>query len=108
MKIGINGFGRIGRCLLRLGLEDLDIIAINSPSSIETAAHLLKYDSVHGVYNKEVAVNDNVIQVGNKKINYSSFSHPSDIPWDQWKVDLVLECSGVFKKRKSDKKLDCS
>ena len=100
MKIGINGFGRIGRCLLRLGLEDLDIVAINSPSSIETAAYLLKYDSVHGVYNKEVAVKNNVIQAGNKKINYSSFSHPSDIPWDQWKVDLVLECSGVFKKRK--------
>ena len=100
MKVGINGFGRIGRCLLRLGLEDLDIVAINSPSAIKIAAHLLKYDSVHGVYDKEVAVKDNILQVGNQKINYSSFSHPSEIPWNQWQVDLVLECSGVFKKRK--------
>ena len=100
MKVGINGFGRIGRCLLRLGLEDLDIVAINSPSAIKIAAHLLKYDSVHGVYDKEVAVKDNILQVGNQKINYSSFSHPSEIPWNQWQVDLLLECSGVFKKRK--------
>lgn len=99
LRVGINGFGRIGRCLFRLGLDELDIVAVNSRSSIEMAAHLLKYDSVHGTYKKEISVRENVIQVNEKQIAYCSYSHPSEIPWNQWKVDLVLECSGVFKKR---------
>ena len=99
LRIGINGFGRIGRCLFRLGLEELDIVAINSRSSIEMAAHLLKYDSVHGIYNKNISCAKDKIKVDEKQIAYCSYSHPSEIPWDQWDVDLVLECSGVFKKR---------
>ena len=99
LRVGINGFGRIGRCLLRLGFDDLDIVAINSRSSVEMAAHLLQYDSVHGTYGKEISAKENTIQVDNKTIAYCSYSHPSEIPWDQWEVDLVLECSGVFKKR---------
>ena len=99
LRVGINGFGRIGRCLFRLGFDDLNIVAVNSRSSIEMAAHLLKYDSVHGTYEKEISVEEKVIQVDEKKINYSSYTHPSEIPWNQWGVDLVLECSGVFKKR---------
>ncbi len=97
LRIGINGFGRIGRCLCRLGLEELDIVAINSRSSVEMATHLLQYDSVHGTYGKEISAKENIIQVNNKKIAYCSYSHPSEIPWNQWEVDLVLECSGVFK-----------
>ena len=96
-RVGINGFGRIGRCLLRLGLEDLDIVAINSRSSVKMAAHLLQYDSVHGTYGKKVLAKENGIQMGSKEIAYCSYSHPSEIPWNQWEVDLVLECSGVFK-----------
>lgn len=99
LRVGINGFGRIGRCLCRLGLEELDIVAINSRSSVEMAAHLLQYDSVHGVYEKEILAKESFIQIDGKKIFYCSYAHPSDIPWDQWGVDLVLECSGVFKKR---------
>ena len=99
LRVGINGFGRIGRCLLRLGLEEMNIVAVNSRSSVEMAAHLLKYDSVHGTYGKEVSAKENGLQVNNKEIAYCSYSHPSEIPWNQWEVDLVLECSGVFKKR---------
>jgi glyceraldehyde 3-phosphate dehydrogenase len=97
LRIGINGFGRIGRCLFRLGLEEMDIVAVNSRSSVEMAAHLLKYDSVHGTYGKEISVTENTIQIDKKGIAYCSYAHPSDIPWSQWEVDLVLECSGVFK-----------
>ncbi len=99
IKIGINGFGRIGRCLLRLGLEELDIVAVNSRSSIAMATHLLKYDSIHGTYPKSISLLNNQIQVGEKKIIYNSYPHPAEIPWSQWGVDLVLECSGFFKKR---------
>lgn len=97
LKVGINGFGRIGRCLLRLGLEDINIVAINSRSSINMAAYLLKYDSVHGTYNKTVDVKNKNICIDNKQIAYSSYDHPSQIPWEKWEVDVVLECAGVFK-----------
>lgn len=97
LRIGINGFGRIGRCLCRLGLEELDIVVINSRSSVEMATHLLQYDSVHGTYRKEILSKGDSIQINNKTIAYCSYAHPSEIPWNQWDVDLVLECSGVFK-----------
>ena len=97
LKVGINGFGRIGRCLFRLGLEEMDIVAVNSRSSIEMAAHLLKYDSVHGIYEKQITIKESTIQADEKQIAYCSYSHPSEIPWSQWGVDVVLECSGVFK-----------
>ena len=99
IKVGINGFGRIGRCLFRLALDDLDIVAVNSRSSIEMAGHLLKYDSVHGIYGKNISTKKDVIQIDEKQIAYCSHSHPSEIPWSKWGVDWVLECSGVFKKR---------
>ena len=104
MKIGINGFGRIGRALLRLSHESnrheqLQIVAVNSRSSLKMACHLLKYDSVHGVYKKPVIATDKGIKVGKQEVIYCSHSHPSEIPWDKWNVDLVLECSGAFKKR---------
>ena len=99
LRVGINGFGRIGRCLFRLGMEELDIVAVNSRSSIEMAAHLLKYDSVHGVYNKHVFSTEDKIRINKKEVAYCSYSHPSEIPWDKWGVNLVLECSGVFKEK---------
>ena len=98
-KVGINGFGRIGRCLFRLGAKDLDIVAVNSRSSIEMAGHLLKHDSVHGTYPPLVSVKGNIIQTGEQKTSYSSHSHPSEIPWDKWGVEWVLECSGAFTKQ---------
>ncbi|MDE0517948.1 MAG: type I glyceraldehyde-3-phosphate dehydrogenase [Bdellovibrionales bacterium] len=99
LKVGINGFGRIGRCLFRLGLEKLDIVAVNSRSSIEMAAHLLKYDSVHGIYNKNISCTKDKIKIDDKQVTYCSYPHPSQIPWDQWEVDLVLECSGAFREK---------
>ncbi len=99
LKVGINGFGRIGRCLLRLGLDELDIVVINSLAPIEMVSHLLKYDSVHGPYSKEVRADKDCIRVGKKQIPYVSYKHPKEIPWHKWQVDIVLECAGVFKKR---------
>ena len=101
LKVGINGFGRIGRILLRKGWDTANIVAINSPSPIEMATHLLKYDSVHGVFSKNIQAHakESCIQIENKRIHYGTYTHPSEIPWKEWGVDLVLECSGVFKKR---------
>ena len=98
IKIGINGFGRIGRCLLRLGLKNIDIVAVNSRASIDMAAHLLQYDSVHGTSSEPVVVEQGgSIKQGAKMITYVSHGHPSEIPWEKWGVDWVLECSGIFK-----------
>ena len=101
LKVGINGFGRIGRLLFRLGLRDLDIVAVNSRASIEMAGHLLKYDSVHGAYGPEVEISatKDHIKVNGQQTAYVSYAHPSAIPWDKWGVELVLECSGAFKKK---------
>lgn len=101
LKVGINGFGRIGRVLFRKGWDKINIKAINSPSPMEMAAHLLKYDSVHGVFNEDIKAHpkESYIQVNQKKIHYGTYVHPSEVPWKKWGVDLVLECSGVFKKR---------
>ena len=98
LKVGINGLGRIGRALFRLGLKEWDIVAINSRSSLEMALHLLRYDSVHGVYKEPLSTKGkNILAQGEKQILYSSYPHPSKIPWGKWGVDIVLECSGVFK-----------
>ena len=99
LNVGINGFGRIGRQILRMN-KNLNIVAINSPANIQTAMHLFKYDSVHGVYPGEVSANKNSIQLNHKKIHYISYAQPQDIPWSKWNVDVVLECSGVFKQKK--------
>lgn len=99
VRVGINGFGRIGRVLFRAGFENLDIVAINSTDSIEGSAHLLKYDSTHGIYNKEIAVDGNSLMVGGKKIHYSASRNPAEIPWKDLGVDIVLECTGAFKKK---------
>ncbi len=96
IKIGINGFGRIGRTLLRLG-ENLKVVAINSKAPVETAAHLLKYDTIHGTYSDSISTTKNHIQIRNQNIPYISYQHPKDIPWNKWHVDWVLECSGKFK-----------
>ena len=99
IRVGINGFGRIGRAIVRLNQEHVDIVAINSRSSLDMSAHLLKYDSVHGVFQEPVATKAESLLVKEQKLAYSSYSHPKEIPWDKWGVDLVLECSGAFKKR---------
>lgn len=98
LRVGINGFGRIGRILLRAGFDDLEIVGINNSSgSTEEHAHLLKYDSTHGIYSKSVSHDDKCLIVDGKKVNFSSERDPEKIPWGDWGVDLVLECTGKFK-----------
>lgn len=98
VKVGINGFGRIGRILFRAGFEKLDIVGINNVGDVKTMAHLLKYDSTHGRFPKDVSYDDNHLIVDGKKIPVSATRNPADIPWKEWGVDLVLECTGAFKK----------
>lgn len=97
LKVGINGFGRIGRVLFRAGFDKLDIVGINNLGDAKTAAHLLKYDSTHGVYNAEVSHGENHISVNGKKIALAAEKDPTRIPWKEWGADIVLECTGAFK-----------
>ncbi len=99
LKVGINGFGRIGRVLFRAGFEKFDIVAINNMDSVEGAAHLLKYDSAHGIFNQEVSHDENNLIVAGKKIPVFKTRNPAEIPWKDAGVDLVLECTGAFKKK---------
>ncbi len=97
LRVGINGFGRIGRILFRAGFERLDIVGINDLSAPAEAAHLLKYDSTHGKFPGEVSAGEDFLNVNGKKISYSKVKDPSQIPWKKWEVDVVLECTGAFK-----------
>ena len=97
LKVGINGFGRIGRVLFRAGFDKIDIVGINSMDDISGAAHLLKYDSTHGIFAADVSHGENFISVNGKKINYSKTKDPLQIPWKDWGVDVVLECTGAMK-----------
>lgn len=97
LRVGINGFGRIGRVLFRAGFENLDIVAINSLDSLQGDAHLLKYDSAHGVFPADVSVEGEGLLVNGKKIAVSKLRNPAEIPWKKWGVDMVLECTGAFK-----------
>lgn len=99
LRVGINGFGRIGRVLFRAGYEKFDIVGINNLDSVEGAAHLLKYDSAHGIYDKEISFDEKNLIVNGNKIPLSASKNPAEIPWKQWGVDLVLECTGAFKKK---------
>ncbi len=98
-RIGINGFGRIGRCILRAGWKNpnLEFVGINDLTDAATLAHLLKYDSVHGTFNTKVkAVGDSIV-VGTKKIKVLSERDPAALPWKKLKVDVVFECTGLFR-----------
>jgi glyceraldehyde 3-phosphate dehydrogenase len=99
LKVGINGFGRIGRVLFRAGFEKFDIVGINNMDSVEGSAHLLKYDSAHGIFNQDVSFDEKHLMVGGRKIHMSKTKNPAEIPWKAWGVDLVLECTGAFKKK---------
>ena len=99
-KVAINGFGRIGRMVMRAWLEgdhpDIDIVALNDLCPVPTSAHLLKYDSVHGMLPQAVHAEDSAIVVGDQRIAVSAIRDPSQLPWRELGVDVVLECSGVF------------
>jgi glyceraldehyde 3-phosphate dehydrogenase len=99
VKVGINGFGRIGRILFRAGWEKLDIVGINNLGDAKTSAHLLKYDSTHGIFNADVDHNETSIKVNGKSIPLAVEKDPTKIPWKEWGCDIVLECTGAFKSK---------
>jgi len=101
LKVAINGFGRIGRIFLRAGFDQLDIVAVNDLCDAKTSAHLLKYDSTHRTYNKEVSHDETHLIVGGKKIRYTKIKDPTQLPWKELGVELVLECTGVFTDKES-------
>jgi len=101
VKIGINGFGRIGRNIFRAlherkDLNDIDIVAINDLGDASTNAHLLKFDTAHGKFSKNVQCDEKNLVVDGKKIHAFSERNPENIPWKDANVDIVLECTGIF------------
>ena len=98
IKIGINGFCRIGRMVLRLSMTrtDLEVVAINDLLDINHLAYLLKYDSVHGKINSNVSIDGNSLNIDGHKIQITSEKDPKLIGWDNLGVDVVLECTGIF------------
>ena len=103
VRVGINGFGRIGRSFFRacIGNEDIEIVAINDLTDPKTLAHLLKYDSVHGVLSQDVQAGEGSIIFDGKEIKVFSHSDPAEIRWGDLGVDVVIESTGVFRKRES-------
>ncbi len=106
MRVGINGFGRIGRNFLRTSLQEskIDVVGINDLTDAKTLAHLLKYDSVHGILGADVKANDNNIIVNGKEIKVTAITDPAQLPWKDMKVDMVLESTGLFVDRQGASK----
>lgn len=98
-RIAINGFGRIGRLTLRnlLGKKDIEIVAINDLTDNQTLAHLFKYDSAQGAFKGKVSADDKFITINGKKITSLTERNPAALPWKKLKVDVVLECTGIFR-----------
>ncbi|ARD47616.1 type I glyceraldehyde-3-phosphate dehydrogenase [Sporosarcina sp. P33] len=99
VKLAINGFGRIGRLVLReaFASEDMEVVAINDLTDAAMLAHLLKYDSVHGVFDAEVQSDESSLIVNGKKISVFAEKDPADLPWKDLGVDIVVDCTGVFR-----------
>ncbi|HZJ35908.1 MAG TPA: type I glyceraldehyde-3-phosphate dehydrogenase [Gillisia sp.] len=98
-KIGINGFGRIGRIAFRVAMEnkDVEVVGVNDLLEVEHLAYLLKYDSVHGKFNGTVEVKDGNLFVNGKTIRVTAERNPEDLKWDAVKAEIVLDCTGIFK-----------
>ena len=108
VKVGINGFGRIGRLILRAILENyknkIQVVAINDLGSIETNAHLIKYDSTHGTIKEEIQTSKDGFKVGDQNIKVFAEKDPSNIPWGKVGAEVVLECTGIFLDKTSAEK----
>ncbi len=103
LRVAINGFGRIGRNFFRAskGYNEFEIIAINDLTDAKTLAHLLKYDSVHGIFNADVKAGDGSITVDGKELKVSAVTEPENLPWKDLRVDIVIESTGRFADRPS-------
>ncbi len=99
VKLAINGFGRIGRLVLReaFAAEDMEVVAINDLTDAAMLAHLLKYDSVHGIFDAEVESDKSSITINGKKINVYQEKDPANLPWKELGVDVVVDCTGIFR-----------
>ncbi|MDC1070897.1 type I glyceraldehyde-3-phosphate dehydrogenase [Acidimicrobiia bacterium] len=103
-NIAINGFGRIGRSILRIIIEsssDLNVIAINDLGNYENLAYLLKHDSVMGVLDNNVKLDGNILKIDDREIKLVSVANPADLPWKEMDIDIVIESTGIFSDRKS-------
>jgi len=105
IRVAINGFGRIGRLVMRAALEhankELEVVGINDLGPVETNAHLLRYDSVHGRFAGEVTTGDNWMDAGRGKIRVAAERDPAKLPWRELGVEVALECTGIFTKRET-------
>ncbi len=105
IRVAINGFGRIGRLVLRAiyesGRRDIKVVAINDLGSVEANAHLLKYDTVHGIFPFDVKVKGNNLMIGRNAIAVSAETNPAKLAWRKFKIDVAMECTGRFNDRAS-------
>jgi len=103
VRVAINGFGRIGRNILRAihesGRKDIQVVAVNDLGPVETNAHLLRYDSVHGRFPHDVTVDGDQISVGKEKFKVTAIKDPTQLPWKELGIDIALECTGIFTAR---------
>ncbi len=103
VRVAINGFGRIGRLVFRAAMEsgrdDVEFVAINDLGTAEANAHLLKYDTVHGIYPGEVSARGTTLEVDGRRVAVLQERHPSQLPWRDLEIDVVMECTGAFASR---------
>lgn len=106
VKVGINGFGRIGRLVFRAALKnpEVEVLAVNDLTDARTLAHLLKYDSVHGILSEEVSWGDDYLEVGGREIKVLSIKNPAELPWRELGVEIAVESTGIFRKREDASK----
>ena len=103
VRIAINGFGRIGRLVLRAlhesGRKDVEVVAINDLGPVKTSAHLLKHDSVHGTLRADISTGDDWMDLGAGRIKVTAERDPAKLPWGAMGIDIVAECTGIFTAR---------
>jgi len=106
VKLGINGFGRIGRLVFRASLKhpDVEVVSVNDLTDSATMAHLLKYDSVHGMLDRSIVAKDDAIEVDGKAVAITSIKDPAMLRWKEFGVDIVAECTGLFRDRENAEK----
>ncbi|RQD76499.1 MAG: aldehyde dehydrogenase, partial [Candidatus Syntrophonatronum acetioxidans] len=107
VRIGINGYGRIGRGCIRAAFEnypDIEVVAFNSTKDPETLAHMLKYDSIYREFKAEVVPEKDALVIDGKKVNILADRDPAKLPWGEYGVDIVLEATGVFRSREDAQK----
>src|SRR5574344_1016874 len=99
LQLAINGFGRIGRLVFREAMlhDEFEVVAVNDLTDAHQLAHLLKYDSVHGIYDRDVQSEDDAFVVDGKRVRVFAEKDPAQLPWGELGVDVVLECTGKFR-----------